>query len=78
MQKVKMHTIYTNDIDQENDASAAADVAYTACYAGVVGRMHCIGYKFSFGALFLILICTFTSHVHLLFFWELASSSMKY
>ena len=27
MQKVKMHTIYTNDIDQENDASAAADVA---------------------------------------------------
>ena len=23
----KMHTIYTNDIDQENDASAAADVA---------------------------------------------------
>ena len=52
MQKVKMHTIYTSDIDQENDASAAADVAYTACYAGVVGRMHCIGYKFSFGALF--------------------------
>ena len=26
MQKVKMRTIYTNDIDQENDATAAADV----------------------------------------------------